>query len=153
VLVSIKRLPLHGAFGTATPFVHCKKSWRKTPPGWPDVTDSLVRGTEHFFNMQIKLIRRTPMMMTEYFEISGIFLQIIWRVLTMMTEYFEISGNFLRFPVPMRKSFQQFSVNFPAEKRNQNHNQHQRDSNLRPSGLQPTTLPLRHTHFLSVNVC
>ncbi len=39
---------------------HCKKSWRKTPPDWPDVTDSLVRGTENFFNMKIKLIRRVP---------------------------------------------------------------------------------------------
>ncbi len=42
---------------TSSP-LHCEKSWRKTPPAWPDVTDSLVRGTENFFNMKIKLIRR-----------------------------------------------------------------------------------------------
>ncbi len=52
--------------------LHCKKSWRKTPPAWPDVTDSLVRGTENFFNMKIELIRRVPTTKTEYFEIIGI---------------------------------------------------------------------------------
>ncbi len=52
--------------------VHCKKSWRKTPPAWPDVTDSLVRGTENFFDMKIELIRRVPTTKTEYFEISRI---------------------------------------------------------------------------------
>ena len=52
--------------------LHWKKSWRKTPPAWPDVTDSLVRGTENFFNMKIELIRRVPTMKTEYFEIIGI---------------------------------------------------------------------------------
>ncbi len=51
---------------------HCKKSWRKTPPAWPDVTDSLVRGTENFFDMKIKVIRRVPTTKTEYFEIIGI---------------------------------------------------------------------------------
>ncbi len=51
---------------------HCKKSWRKTPPAWPDVTDSLVRGTENFFDMKIALIRRVSTKKTEYFEIIGI---------------------------------------------------------------------------------
>ncbi len=51
---------------------HCKKSWRKTPPAWPDVTDSLVRGTENFFNMKIELTRWVPTTKTEYFEIIGI---------------------------------------------------------------------------------
>ncbi len=52
--------------------IHCEKSWRKTPPAWPDVTDSLVRGTENFFDMKIELIRRVPTTKTEYFEIIGI---------------------------------------------------------------------------------
>ncbi len=54
------------------PKIHWKKSWRKTPPAWPDVTDSLVRGTENFFDMKIELIRRVPTTKTEYFEIIGI---------------------------------------------------------------------------------
>ncbi len=85
--------------------LHCKKSWRKTPPAWPDVTDSLVRGTENFFDMKIKLIRRVPTMKREYFEISEIFLQWIWRVETMLTEYFEINEIFLRFFVLTWRSF------------------------------------------------
>ncbi len=52
--------------------LHWKKSWQKTPPAWPDVTDSLVRGTENFFDMKIELIRRVPTTKTEYFEIIGI---------------------------------------------------------------------------------
>ncbi len=52
--------------------IHWKKSWRKTQPAWPDVTDSLVRGTENYFNMKIELIRRVPTTKTEYFEIIGI---------------------------------------------------------------------------------
>ncbi len=52
--------------------LHCEKSWWKTPPAWPDVTDSLVRGTENFFDMKIELIRRVPTTKTEYFEIIGI---------------------------------------------------------------------------------
>ncbi len=86
-------------------WLHCKKSWRKTPPGWPDVTNSLVRGTENFFYMQIELIRRVPTMTTEYFDISGIFLLLIWRVLTMLTDYFDINGIFLRFSILTRRSF------------------------------------------------
>jgi hypothetical protein len=85
--------------------VHCKKSWRKTPPAWPDVTDSLVRGTENFFDMKIELIRWVPTMKTEYIDISGIFLQLIWRVLRMPTDYFEINGIFLRFSILTRRSF------------------------------------------------
>ncbi len=50
-----------------------KQSWRKTPPAWLDVTNSLVRETENFFDMKIELIRRVPTMKTEYFEISGFF--------------------------------------------------------------------------------
>jgi hypothetical protein len=53
-------------------YVHWKKSWRKTPPAWPDVTDSLVRGTENFFDLKVELIRRVPTTKTEYFEIIGI---------------------------------------------------------------------------------
>jgi hypothetical protein len=44
-------------------------------------------------------------MMTEYFEISGIFLQLIWRVLTILTEHFEIGGIFQRVFVLTRRSF------------------------------------------------
>ncbi len=43
--------------------------------------------------------------MTEYFKISGIFLQLIWRILTILTEHFKISGIFQRFSVLMRRSF------------------------------------------------
>jgi hypothetical protein len=53
-------------------FIHCKKSWWKTPPACPDVTDSLVRGTENFFDMKIKLIRRVSTTKMKYFEIIGI---------------------------------------------------------------------------------
>jgi len=123
--------------------VHCKKSWRKTPPAWPDVTDSLVRGTENFFYMKIELIRRVPTMKTEYFEISEIFLRLIWRVLTIMTEYFEISGIFRRFLISREGVFRQFSVSFPTI--NQNQKQHHLGSILCPTGLQSSTLPLRHT--------
>ncbi len=52
--------------------MQCKKSWRKTAPAWPDVTDSLVRGTKNFFDMKIELIRRVPTTKTEYLEIIGI---------------------------------------------------------------------------------
>ncbi len=52
--------------------LHRKKSWRKTPPAWPDVTDSLVRGTENFLDMKIALIRRVPTKKTEYFKNIGI---------------------------------------------------------------------------------
>jgi hypothetical protein len=52
--------------------LHWKKSWRKTPPAWPDVTDSLVRGTENYFDLKVKLIRWVPTTKTEYFEIIGI---------------------------------------------------------------------------------
>ncbi len=83
--------------------MHCKKSWRKTPSAWPDV--SLVRGTENFFDMKIELIRRVPTIKTEYFDINGIFLQLIWRVLIMLTDYFEINGIFLRFSILTRRSF------------------------------------------------
>jgi hypothetical protein len=65
--------------------LHCKKSRQKTPPAWPDVTDSLVRGTENFFNMKIELIRRVATMKTEYFEISWIFLRLIWQALTIIS--------------------------------------------------------------------
>ena len=36
---------------------------------------SSISGTEHFFDMQIKLIRRVLILVTENFEISGIFLR------------------------------------------------------------------------------
>jgi hypothetical protein len=55
-------------------------------------------------------------MMTEYFKITGIFLQKIWRVPTIMTEYFEISDEFLasrdfssyqgRIDIPISEQFQ-----------------------------------------------
>jgi hypothetical protein len=95
-------------------YTHCKKSWRKTPPAWQDVTDSLVRGTENFFFMKIELIRPVQTMKTEYFEISGIFLRLIWRVLTIMMEYFKISGIFRRFLISREGVFRQFSVSFPT---------------------------------------
>ncbi len=85
--------------------IHCKKSWRKTPPAWPDVTDSLVRGTETFFYMKIELIRRVPTMKTKYFEISEIFQRLIWRLLTNMTEFFEINRIFRRFSDLTRRRF------------------------------------------------
>jgi hypothetical protein len=85
--------------------MHCKKSWRKTPPAWPDVTDSLVSGTENFFYMKIKLIRPVPTTKTEYFETIEIFLQLIRPILTITTEYFEISGIFRRFSDRMQRSF------------------------------------------------
>ncbi len=126
--------------------LHCEKSWRKTPPAWPDVTNSLVRGTENFFYMKIELNRRVPTMKTEYFEISEIFLRLIWRVLTIMTEYFEISGIFRQFLISREGVFRQFSVSFPTI--NQNQRQQHQGSIFRPSGSQSTTLPLRHTHFV-----
>ncbi len=55
--------------------------------------------------MKIELIRRVPTMKTEYFDISGIFLQLFWRVLKMLTDYFEINGIFLRFSILTRRSF------------------------------------------------
>jgi hypothetical protein len=45
------------------------------------------------------------MMMTEYLEISGIFLHLIRRVLTILTEHFEIGRIFQRVFVLMRRSF------------------------------------------------
>jgi hypothetical protein len=132
------------------PPIHCKKSWRKTPPAWPDVTDSLVRGTENFFDMKIEFIRRVPTMKTEYFDISGILLQLIWRVLTMLTDYFEINGIFLRFSILTGRSFPTIFRQIT-----QNQQLHQRGSNLRPSGLQSVTLPLRHSYMyiLSIYYC
>jgi hypothetical protein len=41
----------------------------------------------------------------EYFEISGIFLQLIWRILTILTEHFDVSRIFQRFSVLMLRSF------------------------------------------------
>jgi hypothetical protein len=100
--------------------LHCKKSWRKTPPAWSDVKDSLVRGTENFFDMKIEVIRQ---------------------VLTTKTEYFKIIGISRRFFVPTRRSFptifRQLSDQWINTKSSN------RDSIPRTSGLQSTTLPLR----------
>ncbi len=85
-------------------------------------------------------------MKTEYFEISEIFLRLIWRVLTIMTEYFEIGGIFRRFLNSRKGVFRQFSVSFPTINQNQKH--HYLGSILCPSGLQSSTLPLPHTYFI-----
>ncbi len=101
-----------------------KKSWRKTPPAWPDVTDSLVRGTENFSNMKIELIRRISTTKTKF-------------------------RNHPNFPTVFCSPAEEFSDNFPSTFRRMNHQKHhQRDSIPHPSGLQSTTLPLRHTLFL-----
>ncbi len=63
-----------------------------------------------------------------------------------MTEYFETSGIFRRFSDLTRRRFQQFSVSFPTL--NQSQKLHYLGTNLCSSGLQPTTLPLRHAHFI-----
>ncbi len=68
-----------------------------------------------------------------------------------MTEYFEISGIFLRFSVLTRRIFRQFSVNFPTN---------ESKSKAAPLGLDPmpfrvityTNLALRHTLFLFTGV-
>jgi hypothetical protein len=49
-------------------------------------------------------------MKTEYFEISEIFLWLIWRVSTIMTEYFEIGGIFRQFLTHAKE----FSDHFPS---------------------------------------
>ncbi len=89
----------------APPPYTVKKVDEKLQPAWPDVTDSLVRGMENFFDMEIELIRRVPTMKTEYLEIREIFLQLIWRVSTIKTEYFEIGWIFRRFFDITRRSF------------------------------------------------
>ncbi len=112
---------IHSVYDTHCCFIHCEKSWRKTPPAWPDVPDSLVRGTENFFNMKIKLIRRRRRNISKSSEFPDGFL-------------------FAREGV-----FRQFSVNFPTHESSK---ASPTDSIPHPSGLQSTTLPLRHTLLL-----
>jgi hypothetical protein len=58
---------------------------------------SSIRGMEHFFDMQIELIRRFPTMKTKYFNAQGY-----------SAEFF------YRFPMLRDEVFRQFSVNFPT---------------------------------------
>jgi hypothetical protein len=57
-------------------------------------------------------------------------------------------GIFRRFLNSCEGVFQQFSVSFPTI--NQNQKQHYLGSILCPSGLQSSTLPLRHTYFINL---
>jgi hypothetical protein len=108
---------------------HCKKSWWKTPPAWPDVTDSLVRGMENFFDMKIKLI---------------------WRAPTTKTEYFEIIGISQRFFVLTRRSFLTIFRQLPTN---------ESISKAAPPGFDPTTFRVTiyysttAPHSLYVNLC
>jgi hypothetical protein len=84
---------------------------------------SSIRGMEHFFDMQIELIRQFP---------------------TIKTKYLDAQQNF---STVFRCHATEFSDNFPSTFRqmNQNKKLHHRGLIQRHQGLQPTTLPLCHT--------
>ncbi len=109
--------------------LHWKKSWRKTLPARPDVTDSLVRGTENFFDMKIKLIRLVP---------------------TTKAEYFESIGISRRFFVLTRRSFPTIFRQLPTN---------ESISKVAPPGFDPTTFRVTiyysttAPHSLYVNLC
>ena len=94
---------------------HCtaKKSWRKTPPAWPD--DAVLK-----YQGDVTLFRHADQVNpTSSDNEDGIF-RGHWHSA-------EFSDNF-------PTTFRQFSVNFPT---NENQKCHHRGSNLNPSGLLP----------------
>jgi hypothetical protein len=61
--------------------------------------------------------------------------------------------NHRNFPMVFCSPAKEFSDNFPSTFRRMNHQKwHQQDSIPRPSGLQSTTLPLRHSPFMWILV-
>ncbi len=101
-------------------WLHCKKSWRKTPPAWPDDAVTNIRGMEHFFDMQIELIQRFPTIKTKYFDAQGC-----------SAEFFN------RFPMSCNTVFWQFSVTFPTD---------ESKSKVASPGLDPATFRVS-THY------
>ncbi len=103
---------------------HCKKSWRKTPPAWPD--DAVLK-----YQGDVILFRHADQVNpTSSDDEDGIF-RGHWHSA-------EFSDNF-------PTTFRQLSVNFPT---NENQKCHNRGSNLNPSGSHSSTLPLRHINLL-----
>ncbi len=73
-----------------------------------------------------------------------------------LTEYFEISGIFQPFLFSHEGVLRQFSDNFPSAFRQKikiRYSSTGPGANLRPPGLQSATLPLRHTYWMSSIFC
>ncbi len=107
--------------------LHCKKSWRKTSPAWPDDAVLKYQGDGTLFRYADQV---NP---TSSYEEDGI-LRRHWHSA-------KFSDNF-------PSTFRPFSINFPTKESKSNW--HQREANPHPSWLHSYTIPLRHTNFLSM---
>ncbi len=48
--------------------IHCKKSWRKAPPAWPDDAVLKYQGDGEFIDRQSEVFRRVTTMRIKYFD-------------------------------------------------------------------------------------
>ncbi len=115
------------AFTSSSEPPHCKKSWRKTPPAWPDDAVLKYHGDGALF---WHADRVNP---TSSDDEGGIFRRAM-----------ELSYGFCS---RRKEFFDNFPSTFRRMKQNRKQQQHW-GSNLRSSGLQVTTLPLRHSSFI-----
>ncbi len=106
--------------------LHCKKSWRKTPPAWPDDAVLKYQGDGTLFWHADRVNPTSSDNEDEIFRSA-----------------MELSYGFF-------SHAKEFSDNFPSTFRRMNPNpkQYHRGSNLQISGFQSNTLPLRHSYLL-----
>ncbi len=158
--------------------IHCKKSWRKTPPAWPDDAHckkelvvfpslagmSLIKlflgGNNLVFSRPERVWSVTSRLGT------GKWLTLFYSAVLK----YQGDGTLFRHADQVNPTSSddedvifrghwhsaEFSGNFPSTFRqfsinfptNENEKRHQRGSNLNPPGLHSSTLPLRHSNLL-----
>ncbi len=118
---------------------HCKKSWRKTSPAWPDDAVLKYQGDGTLFRHADQV---NP---TSSYEEDGIF-QRHWHSGKFSDNFLSTLTIFRQLSDHSPSTFRPFSVNFPTKESKSNW--HQRGANPYPSWLHSSTLPLHHTNFL-----